>query len=248
MFSIIMCSRDDRRFATASAHYASLFAGVENEIIRIADARSMCEGYNRGVRQSRGDVLIFSHDDVEFLCANMPALLTKRLEQFDMLGIAGTTKLVGPRWVQAGLPYTIGQVGHVDPEGNGYLVMIWAAADRAVGNIAAMDGLFWCAKRELVEKVGFDEQTFTSFHLYDLDFTFRASQRGYKLAVCTDLFPIHASLGGFGDPNWQASAKAFMNKHGRWLASIPKRECTFGWLRVASRAECVKVMTPPWWT
>lgn len=40
-----------------------------------ADARSLCEGYNRGVAMSRGDVLIFSDDDIEIptrdLCARL---------------------------------------------------------------------------------------------------------------------------------------------------------------------------------
>src|SRR5262245_58705844 len=124
MFSVIMCSIDDRRYAAADAHWRQHFAGVEHEIIRIADARSMCEGYNRAIKQSRGDVLIFSHDDVELLAPNFSELLTERLKQFDMLGVAGTTLLNGPRWVQAGIPHTVGQVAHADPQGNGYLVLI----------------------------------------------------------------------------------------------------------------------------
>jgi len=35
--------------------------------VRIPDARSLAEGYNRGLRRARGDLLLFSHDDVRIV-------------------------------------------------------------------------------------------------------------------------------------------------------------------------------------
>jgi hypothetical protein len=35
------------------------------EIIGIHDARSLADGYNRGIAQSRGEHIILSHDDIE---------------------------------------------------------------------------------------------------------------------------------------------------------------------------------------
>jgi hypothetical protein len=40
MLSIVMCGRDDTRFARSSASYARVLAGVEHEIVRIPDANS----------------------------------------------------------------------------------------------------------------------------------------------------------------------------------------------------------------
>jgi len=37
------------------------------EIVAVRDARSLAEGYNRGVARSSGDIVILSHDDIEFL-------------------------------------------------------------------------------------------------------------------------------------------------------------------------------------
>jgi hypothetical protein len=63
--SIVICSIDNAKFSTVVAMYERLLADVPHEIIRIPDARSMSEGYNRGIDRSSGDVLIVSHDDLE---------------------------------------------------------------------------------------------------------------------------------------------------------------------------------------
>src|SRR5688572_4221518 len=110
MISVIICSIDDNRFARVAALYASLLAGEPHEILRISDARSMCEGYNRGVRQSRGDVLVFSHDDIDILLASgLDARLREHLQQFDLIGVAGTDMLVAPIWTHAGPGHIFGQ-------------------------------------------------------------------------------------------------------------------------------------------
>ena len=80
--SVIVCSIDDRKFAEASAMYSRLLKSKSFEMIRIPDARGMCEGYNRGIDQSSGDVIIFSHDDVELLNPDFADRLLKHLESF----------------------------------------------------------------------------------------------------------------------------------------------------------------------
>jgi len=67
MISIVMCSRDDTRFRRAQQHFIEVMGQEPHEIIRISDAKSMCEGYNRGFAQAKGDLIIFCHDDIEFL-------------------------------------------------------------------------------------------------------------------------------------------------------------------------------------
>ncbi len=98
VISVIICSRDDARFDAVCAEYERVLAGGPCEIIRIPDARSLTEGYNRGFIQSRGEVVIFSHDDIRFLTANIRAELVAALDEFDMVGVAGATQLAGPTW------------------------------------------------------------------------------------------------------------------------------------------------------
>jgi len=62
MISVVCCSIDPVRAAAIERHYERLL-----EIVAVGDARSLAEGYNRGVARSSGDIVILSHDDIEFL-------------------------------------------------------------------------------------------------------------------------------------------------------------------------------------
>lgn len=241
MMSIIICSIDESRFSAVCANYRKALADEPIEIIGIHDAKSMCEGCNRGARQSRGDVLIFSHDDVEIIGTDSARKLRAHLRRYDLLGIAGTTRLVGPRWVEAGPPFLFGQVAQLSPSGKGYDVAIWSAALPANDAIQALDGVFLCARRSVVEQVPFDESTFGGFHLYDLDFSFRAYQAGYKLAVINDLPMIHVSMGEFGEI-WAADAERFLRKHRVALPPKPARSWNCTVVHVDSKDQLLEVM------
>src|SRR5436305_10032323 len=105
MISVIICSIDPVRFARVCANYRQVLGNEPHEIIGIHDAKGMCEGYNRGLAQARGDIVIFSHDDIEILTPEFATRLKKHLLRFDVVGIAGTLLLVGAGWFNAGPPY-----------------------------------------------------------------------------------------------------------------------------------------------
>ncbi len=50
------------------------------------------------------------------------------------------------------------------------------------------------------------------FHGYDVDFTLRAAQAGWRLAVASDLGVVHRSYGSF-DARWEATARKVTAKH-----------------------------------
>src|SRR5882724_172154 len=110
MISVIICSIHNDRFAAVAKNYSDLLKHEPHEIIRISDARSLCEGYNRGIAASRGDILIFSHDDIEILTADFASRLKEHLANFDLIGVAGTSRLLRGGWQDAGPPYIFGQV------------------------------------------------------------------------------------------------------------------------------------------
>lgn len=241
MISIVICSIDESRYSAVCANYRRTFACEAVEIIGIRDAKSMCEGYNRGLRQSRGDVVIFSHDDVEIIGTEPARRLRAHLQRYDLLGIAGTTRLVGPSWAGAGPPFLFGQVAQVSPSGKGYDVAIWNATLPAHGEIQALDGVFLCAARRLIERLQFDESTFGGFHLYDLDFSFRAYRAGFRLAVINDVPMIHASMGEFGD-RWAEDAERFIRKHGDALPPKPGHAWNCTVVHVDAKNRLLEVM------
>lgn len=234
-FSIIICSHQPHRATAAHAHFEKLFAGRAFEIIMITDAKSLCEGYNRGFQQSSGALIVFSHDDIEFVDAELPSRLELHLEKFDVIGVAGTTLLTNGAWVSAGDPHAFALFAYPDEQEGRVLVKACGRGDIAIGNIQALDGCFMAATRAAVAAIGFDAETFDGFHLYDLDFSFRAYLRGLKVAVCRDLLPIHASTGK-PDEHWERYRLRFEAKFATNLAPLQNKPARVVQVRLSKSA------------
>ena len=80
MISVILCSIDPGKFAAVSKNLADRMADAPFEIIGIHDARSLAEGYNRGIAQSSGEILVFCHDDIEIITPDFNARIRRHLE------------------------------------------------------------------------------------------------------------------------------------------------------------------------
>jgi len=208
--SVVTCSVDDRRFAAMSASYDRALADWPHEIVRIPDAQSIAEGYTRGAAAARGELLVFTHDDVEILAPDFGHRLARRLAECDVLGVAGATRATGPAWPFAGWPHLHGSV--IYPDGEGYRVTVYSLRAPIARGIVVMDGVFLAARRGTALAVGWDAETCDGFHGYDVDFTLRAARAGLRLVVASDLGVVHRSYGSFDD-RWQATAIKLAAKH-----------------------------------
>ena len=218
-FSVVTCSINDKNFNRLSDNYRKIIPGDRLEIIRIDNARSLAEGYNRGFKRASGSIVIFCHDDLEIIDGDLARVIVLGLAKFDLVGAAGTTRLVGPGWIGAGWPHIHGLIVHHRP--NGYSVDLYGPLQRTIPEIQALDGLFLAGERELFQNLPFDEQNFDHFHLYDIDLSYQAYQRGCRIAVLNDLGLIHRSGGRF-DQNWNLQARRFMTKYqGHFTVSPP---------------------------
>lgn len=212
MISIIICSIDSNKFTKVIQNYAVLLQGVDYEIIGIHDAKSLAEGYNRGVSQSSGSILIFSHDDIEILTPDFSNKLLNTLERYDIVGVAGTSCLTSAVWLEAWQPFIHGLVVLPDSRDKGYVINVYGVEGLVTENIQALDGLFFATTRHVVESLRFDEINFDGFHCYDLDFTFGAYLAGYRLAVNNEITIIHESEGSYNEA-WRKYSERFMLKH-----------------------------------
>ena len=114
MISVIICSIDTAKFAAVEATYAAHMGAAPYEIVGVHDARSLCEGYNRGLRRARGDVCVFSHDDIEILSDELGGTLERHLASWDVVGVAGTTRMHAMGWANSGIRYARGVVYDTD--------------------------------------------------------------------------------------------------------------------------------------
>jgi Flp pilus assembly protein TadD len=210
--SVVYCSIDDRKDAAAERLYRRLFAGYRHEIIAIRDAESLAEAYNRGIGASVGDIVVLSHDDVDVLASDFAPRLFHYLRRFDVIGAIGATEMTGPSWSWSRHPHLCGWITHrPQPDGE------WRAAvvdpRPSAGEIRVLDGVFLAAHRAVFDEVAFDEETFDGFHLYDIDWSYRASLAGFRLGTAGDLLLVHESVGRY-DEAWATYADLFCAKHG----------------------------------
>ena len=104
-----------------------------------------------------------------------------------------------------------------------------------------------CCRREVAVRIGFDQETFRGFHLYDVDYSFRAFLGGFRLAVCNDLDVFHYSHGRFSSPQWKADAAKFTQKHRQHLETTPVRHLRTAGVAVVDTCAVRQVMRPPHW-
>lgn len=211
MVSVVICSIDDARHERAVALYRRLFAAVRHEIVSIRNARSLAEAWNWAVGHSAADVVLLSHDDVDVLAPDFAARLFDRLRSFDIVGIAGSTRVDGPAIGWSGHPHLRGWITHRAPDSDNWQVDVLHPHPVA-GDIVLLDGVLLAGKREAFRAIPFDDVNFDGFHLADLDWSCRAAQAGFKLGVAGDLLLVHASRGNY-DATWQRYADRFCRKH-----------------------------------
>jgi len=216
-FSVIVCSINPQKFLRLKQNIESLLPENHLEIIRISDARNMGEGYNRGASQAAGDILIFCHDDIEFLTPDVGHRLAERLGEYDLLGVAGSTWLRDAQWGSAGLPYSRGQVVHALADRPGFTYSVFGMDGAMSGGIQVLDGLFLAMRRDFWVDNPFDEG-YDGFHLYDIDLSFRCYLAGHRVGVCNDILIEHRSLGHF-DESWKRAAGRFIARFGDRLES-----------------------------
>jgi hypothetical protein len=212
MLSVVICSIDADKFARVRRNLAERFAGVSHEIVVLNDARSLAEAYGRALAVARGSLVLFCHDDIEIVSDAPHARIEAALAVADVAGIAGTSRLTGPKWITARRPHVHGHV--ITPAADGrWTLSLYGTLTGISGGLCALDGVFIAARRETFQRVGFDAEHFDGFHLYDIDFSFRAWQEGLELCVCNEIDLIHASPGHFG-AEWQRHAERFVGLHG----------------------------------
>ncbi len=235
LVSFVICSITPARLEALRANLTERMAGHAWQLVPITDARSLCEGYSRGLALARGDRLVFCHDDIEILDEDFAQRLHAALDGADVVGVHGATRLHGPTVTSAGLGHMHGWVTHLDPQGD-FLPGIAGPAGPRVDGAVCLDGVFIAVHRNTVERIGFDADTFDGFHLYDLDFSYRAHLAGLRVRIQCDLRLVHASRGNF-DTAFAQYADRFLAKFPALAATPLPAPAPFFQTRLATREE-----------
>lgn len=242
--TVVVCSIDAVKYERCIARYRALLGHAELELFGIHDARSLASAYNWAARRARGALIAFSHDDVEVLSPDFAAALERAAATLDVIGVAGTSRVVDAYWPRAGHPYLHGWVIKPGP-GSGCTVNVYGIEGPLTSGLQGLDGMFIAAKPEVLAQVPFDEVTFDGFHGYDLDFTFRAHRAAFRVGTSAELVLLHASSGGY-DASWAAYNARFVAKHGASLAPpTGARSWGIGVFRVPTKDEVLTAFPLP---
>jgi len=219
-FGVVIATNDNTKFRNCAELWAKGLSDLSapSQIQCVEGAPSMATAYNFGMSKIDAEYVIFSHHDafpLPFPNYTVGKALRHRMDelQIDLLGFAGSSRMVGSKWFAGGYAYG-GVINLPTQAGQPIAYARWQAPAQTIAGMRALDGYCLVARKSALEKIGgFDEkQLRPSFHFYDLDIAARAFDAGLNVAVASNIYMVHQSAGGYGLQAWSDSVPAFMDK------------------------------------
>jgi GT2 family glycosyltransferase len=174
---------------------------------------SLTEIYNKGLKETTNDLVVFCHDDI-LLSKGWDKKVINHFNStdFGIIGMAGTTDIdeSGQWWKD-----TTKMVGIVKHSNDG---KTWESkySNNFGGDIietVMLDGLFFVVNKKKIVK-NFNEDI-KGFHFYDFDFTLHNHLHGVKVGVMFDVKITHKSVGQTNE-QWEKNRLQFcelFNEH-----------------------------------
>ena len=176
---------------------------------------SLTQVYNKGLAESKNNIVVFMHDDVDVLTRDWGRKLLNHYKDSDygILGVAGTKSLNqnGVWWTSRESMY--GCVRHTDGSKTWLNEYSYNFGNR-VKDVVVVDGVFMSCNKERIKK-NFDE-SYTDFHFYDISFCFDNFKEDVKIGVHFDISIIHKSVGETND-KWEENRLKFVEKESNGL-------------------------------
>lgn len=206
------------KVAEATSQNIVATIGVPYELIIIDNSQnsySICEAYNTGAAQAKYRLLCFMHEDIAFR-TNDWGRIVERVLLDNSIGVMG---VIGGKWLpkapgtwwSCGNKHLSSNVLNESPNGE-YQELAYANPEnKTVVDVAAVDGMWICTRKEVWQKHPFDSRTFTGFHFYDVDFCANIFPF-YRICVALEVGVTHFSLGSYND-SWTEFADVFYRKH-----------------------------------
>jgi hypothetical protein len=206
--SVVISTRkiDDEYFK----HVEKMFSHPNTEILVYENdgQMSLTQIYNKGLKESVNDIVVFMHDDLILETSNMTPKIVKLFEKhpdYGIIGIAGTDKLTSGRWWD-NRENMFGVVGHIH-EGKRHVNHYFKGVfNDVLKDVVIVDGLFFIVRKSLLKK-DFNEQ-FEGFHFYDISFCVENQFEGVKIGLTTKFGVTHKSV-GITNKQWEKNKLLF---------------------------------------
>jgi Glycosyltransferase like family len=207
MLTVIYCTKETKPSHTEHIKKTSGL-GKNIEVIEIINhGEGLTKPYNRGLKESSNDIVVFMHDDVEIETTNWGNKLLKHFDktEYGIIGLAGTTDMPeSGRWWED-RSKMLGIVNHKH-EGKKWESKYSTSWGNEIKPVLIVDGLFFAVDKKRIKK-NFNED-FTGFHFYEIDFVFSNYLAGVKVGVMFDIRVTHLSI-GVTNEDWENSRIKF---------------------------------------
>lgn len=231
MISIIICTAQLKKIDEIQRNISETI-GVKHELIIIDNSQSqynIFQAYNIGVKRSNFEILCFMHDDIIYHGINWGEAVLSHFHEKNtgMIGIGGTRFLnsIPTIWWAGGERFSNThdsticinciQTNRENPNTSNYTFINPEKAVRT--KVVALDGLWFCIRKSLFEKIRFDEINYTGFHFYDLDICMQINQLKLSIYCIYDIQIEHISSSKH-DLFWIQNCEIFYRK---WKSHLP---------------------------
>lgn len=174
---------------------------------------SLTELYNKALNESKNDIVVLIHDDIEFNTNKWGKILVdlfKKNLNTGIIGLAGTDHLENGVWWKNNVN-TYGQVYHTNEDrSKRWLSSFSGDLGNKLQDVVAVDGVFIAVHKNRIENK-FDE-TYKGFHFYDIPFCFSNYLDGVDIGVTTKIKITHFSVGPISE-KWHLSKTQFEKQY-----------------------------------
>jgi hypothetical protein len=166
--------------------------------------------------QITSDIIVFCHDDIEFLKEGWGSevlRLFKEHPDYGIIGVAGSAQF-DERGAWWNYPKKYGQVLHKH-DGKSWLTAFSPLLDKDLEEVCVIDGLFMAFNRRRVSK-NFDAEI-GGFNMYDIDVCLANYIDGKtKIGVTTNIRLAHRSIGELKE-EWYTNRDKIIKKYKRYF-------------------------------
>lgn len=173
--------------------------------------KSLSQTYNEILKESKYDIVVLCHDDIEFDTHPWGKKIIKHFtnSDFGILGVAGTTNIPESGMWWEDKRKMIGIVNHKH-EGKKWESKYSKSWGDEISESCLVDGLFIALnKKNIVDS--FDDSVL-GFHFYDVHFCVNNFLKGVKIGVIYNVRLTHLSIGQTNE-KWEQNKLSFIEKY-----------------------------------
>jgi len=215
--TVVVCSRQSDKEKKEFLDHLKNTCGYNVHVMFLinSDGVALTKVYSDMMDKLETDIVIFIHDDVEFLKSGWGLEIVKLFDkhkEYGIIGVAGSAEFdeKGAWW---NYEKKYGQVLH-RANGKSWLTAFSPLLNKDLEEVCVIDGLFMAIHSKRISK-GFDTD-FTNFNHYDTSFCLSNFIDGKcKIGVTTNIRMAHNSVGET-KPNWFDNLKLLNDKFGEY--------------------------------